>query len=455
MKRSLVCMALVGALASVTGCGDDGSTPMGGDPTLLAAIPADGYTGRSVDVVLVGEDTGWADGATVDFGEGVTVDSTEVIGTGAILASVTIAKDAAIGTRDVTVTGADGSTALMSGFELKAPISFDVQGTLAQGSITIVNVTNEDVAHPFDATQTGDGLFTPISFPNFSAVAPTGMTAIVSTVSPFSAELILLTDVTAPTGSSTLEVRSGANDKLSSLSSVDVTARTAMDLTAGTPATGNITTAFDTVLYKLTPAEFSLLDFAVTTTNADASPAIALLPASGSFDDMISFSDVVSTVGDAEYYAVIWENAGTAPFDYSLSAAATAASHSAEAEANDTFDAAQTTGSLPYVVTDANLSSVTDEDWYAVTIAAGDAGKALHVKTLPGQSQTDTVIEVFDTDGSTSLGGPSDDQGYHEDWISDALPAAGTYYVKVSASVDFFDPTYKDYQVLIELTAAP
>ncbi len=242
---------------------------------------------------------------------------------------------------------------------------------------------------------------------------------------------------------------------LSSLASVNVAARTAMDLTAGTPATGNITTAFDTVLYKLTPADFSLLDFAVTTTNADAGPAIALLPASGSFDDMISFSDVISTVGDGDYYAIIWENAGTNPFDYSLSAAATAASHSAEAEANDTFDAAQTTGSLPYVVTDANLSSVTDEDWYAVTIAAGDAGKALHVKTLPGQSTTDTVVEVFDTDGSTSLGGPSDDSDYHEDWVSDALPAAGTYFVKVSASVDFFDPTYKDYQVLIELTDAP
>ncbi len=453
MKSSLIGLVLVGALAGATGCGDDGAPA--GDPTLLAAIPADGFTGRSVNVVLVGEDTGWIDGATADFGDGVTVESTEVIGTGALLATVSIAKDAALGARDVTVTGADGSTALMSGFELKSPISLDVQGTLAQGSATLVTITNDDMAHPFDPTTTGDGLFTPISYTNFDAILPDGMSAVISTVSPFSAELVVLTDVNATVGAVNLEVKTGSSELLSSVGSLDVTARTPMDLTSGTPATGNVTDAFDSMLYKLTPAEFSRLNFAITTTSMDAGPRIALLPASGSFDDLISFRNAVTTVGDGVFYAVVWENAGIAPYDFSLSADVAAASHAAEAEANDDFGTAQAVASLPGVVTDANLSSVDDEDWYAVTIAAGDAGKALHVVTLPGSPSTDTVVEVFDTDGTTTLGGPSDDLGVHEDWVSDALPSAGTYYVKVSASVDFFNPSFKDYQVLIELTNPP
>jgi hypothetical protein len=48
----------------------------------------------------------------------------------------------------------------------------------------------------------------------------------------------------------------------------------------------------------------------------------------------------------------------------------------------------------------------------------------------------DTVVQVFvGSCGSlVSLGGESDDQDYSENWLSTPIPAAGTFWVKVSYS---------------------
>ena len=65
----------------------------------------------------------------------------------------------------------------------------------------------------------------------------------------------------------------------------------------------------------------------------------------------------------------------------------------------------------------------------------GDIGKSVHAITTPGDSDTDTVVEVFSGPcPGVTLGGPSSDILYHEDWISAPIEAAGTVYVKVSYS---------------------
>lgn len=445
--KKLVGSLMVAALALGAAC----SSSDEGDPTLLAAFPNGGFAGRTLEVVLVGEDTGWIDGANPDFGDGVTVDSVEVVGTGALLATITIAADAAAGPRTVTVTGEGASAELMNAFMIDTPIDITAQGSVAQGSASVVTITNKDESAPFDATRTGDGLFEPIAYPNFQVDVPAGFQAVVSSVQPNSAEIVLLVDVNTPAGPAALTVQSGE----SSLGSIEVAARTAMSLTSGTPATGTVSQAFDSVLYELTPAQFSLLSLTISTTSESAGPAIALLPASGSFADLIQFSDQVKTIGDAKLYAVVWENSGEAGYDYTLDALATAATQVVEATTdNNTSANAQAVAALPGVVTGASLTSGDDEDWFEVTITAGDVGKAIHVTTMDSVGGTDTVVEVFGSNGTTTVGGPSGDEDYHEDWTTPALAAAGTYYVKISAS-EYFDEMYTDYEAVIELVTPP
>ena len=81
------------------------------------------------------------------------------------------------------------------------------------------------------------------------------------------------------------------------------------------------------------------------------------------------------------------------------------------------------------------------------------ASTRFHVVTQPGDAYTDTWVEVFRGDTTTSLGGPSDDNGGHEDWFSDAIPAVGDYYVKVynSRYVTVFNAAYRHYDLLVTL----
>lgn len=442
-NSNVLCAAL---LLAVCGCGG------GGDSELLAAIPDTGFAGRTTDVVLVANDTGWGADTTADFGEGVTVNSVEVLGDGAMVANITLADDAALGPRDISV----GGEMLEAGFTVASAFQIETQGTIAQGSLAVISITNLDVANPFDITTTGDGFFTPIEYVNFSATMADGHDTLINFVEPYSAELIILTDVDAAEGPAMVDVASGpSGEEVHTLGEVTVSARSATVLSAGTPATGTISTAFDSVLYELTPAQFSLLSFALTTTSETAAPAVALLPASGSFDDLIRFSANAQIPGDGKLYAVVWENRGSAPYDFTLAADAQAATQQPEAEANDDSDSAQPVGAVPSVVTAGSLSSVTDEDWYAVAVPAGNNGKGLHVVTMAGDPGTDTIVEIFAPNGTNSLGGPSDDFGVHEDWTSTALGGPGTYFVKVTASADFFDPSSNNYDLLIEIVDEP
>ena len=101
------------------------------------------------------------------------------------------------------------------------------------------------------------------------------------------------------------------------------------------------------------------------------------------------------------------------------------------------------------VVVGFSASGDADEDWFALTAAAADVGKVVHVITSAGDPNTDTIADVFASDCTTSLGGPSDDSEFHSDFKSSPIPAAGTYFVKVAASPD--GTTGKFYNVSIAL----
>jgi hypothetical protein len=94
--------------------------------------------------------------------------------------------------------------------------------------------------------------------------------------------------------------------------------------------------------------------------------------------------------------------------------------------------------SLPAALPGLQLPTVADVDWFMFPVGGADVGKLVHVVTTgSGNPACDTVVEVFT--GSSclalvSLGGPSNDVDYSENWLSSAIPALGQIWVKVSYS---------------------
>ena len=59
--------------------------------------------------------SGFRDGLTVSFGDGITVDSVALAGSTEFSADITIAADAVLGPRDITVTNSDGQVGVGAG----------------------------------------------------------------------------------------------------------------------------------------------------------------------------------------------------------------------------------------------------------------------------------------------------------------------------------------------------
>ena len=69
---------------------------------------------------------------------------------------------------------------------------------------------------------------------------------------------------------------------------------------------------------------------------------------------------------------------------------------------------------------------------------------------MPGDAACDTIVAAYESDGTTLLGRlDSDDSGYHEDHLSGAITAAGTYYIKVWANGQYWSSTATNYQLML------
>lgn len=470
-KLGLLACAIVGAAVAACG-GSDGATgpagpagsagPQGSsgteNPSVSGVTPGKAFLARKLDVTVSGYGTSWSSTTTIDFGAGIKVNSITVASPTALVANITVDKTATPGARDVTVTDGTNKEVYKGAFNLQPPSTVTTQGTLAQGSIVSAHVTDKDLSTPFDTTSTGDGLFTPISYTNLNVSGVMGASADVASANFFGLDLTMLVDVTAPTTAQTLTITSGpageaTDDEFPMPGAIKFAARTPVMLTSGTMANGTIAKPLDSVLYQFTPgASLSIVDIVAASNDVNASPSVALLPKSGKFADLVSFSakpTLVTTNADP-YYAIYWDNTGTTGA-FSVLATSTAATGANETEPNNTFATAQTAASLPFVLQGATLSSATDEDWVKYTAVAGDVGKKFHVQTVPGDKKTDTVVQIFSADGTTSFAGPSADTTYHENLVSGAITTAGVYYIKFSASAQGYSSAHKDYVGIIRL----
>lgn len=439
MRRLPILVLLVGA----TACG-------GTDPSASGVYPSAGFLGRKVRVEISGDATEWGASSKVNFGEGVTVESVSVASPTALFADITIADTAPVGLRDVVVTGGDNVT-LKQAFEIESPITVSIRGSAAQGGVAVLDVVNHDFDTPFDTTSTGDGFLSPLVFTGLDATAGNGVRVQVENVTPYgmSATLLIDTDaqsgplklVSGPTGTTQTSFPLGAD--------LTIAARTAMPLTAGTNATATSTKPMESFLYEFTPAAFPALARFQVSTTGDGSPGIAVLPASGHFADLLGARadqrQIATTPG--KFYAVLYDLSGETGA-YTIRAGSAMLNVAADTEPTNNTQATATTCAMPCLVKNATLASDTDQDWFVFTAAAGDVGKKVHVITQPGDAKTDTQVEVFA--GATTLRGPSDDNDYHEDWLSNAITAAGPISTKIYAS-SMFDETYKAYDALIYL----
>jgi len=434
-----------------------GSLACGGDDvasSISGVIPGEVFVGRSAEVLIVGNNTSWSEGVSVSFGEGVTIGDTTVASPTALMVSVTADETATLGTRDVVVTQDGEELAFAGAFELSSPVKIaSVQGQIAQGSISVIKVQNLDFANPFDTTTTGDGLFTPIEYVNVQVHAGNA-DALIQYVEPYTMEILLLTDVTATAGAVDLEVLSGPVGQEQSFKlpgAFEVAAREPIALGAGEPVNGTIDEPYQTLVYAVTPSELSIVTAYTFADSQIASPAFALLPASGSFAELQGFGPVARFVSDEPHYLVYWDNTGATGYSFQIGADHNVVKSAlTQSEPNDGIPDAQEAAELPAVLQGATLSDLDDQDWIRITVTEADVGKAVHVFTF-GDPTCDTVVDVTRGNGE-SLGQPSSDQNYHEDFVSEVIDEPGDYYVKIYASdAGFFDPGAPNYTAAIEL----
>jgi hypothetical protein len=433
------------------GCADGtGGRPDAGDDTeasISGVIPGEVFVGRDADLLIIGSNTSWADGVSVDLGRGVTVNGVSVASPTALLVKVSADATATLGARDVRVD----DLAYAAGFELLTPLQLNVQGVIAQGSLSFVRVTNLDLATPFDTTIGSDG-----GFPNIQIKAGEGTSAQVEAVEPYSIEMLFLVDVDAATGPQDLEVLSGPPGLELAFrfpGAFDMIQRQPMPLTSGLPSASSVDEPFESLLYSIAPDERSLLLAGAVAQSAEASPRVALLPASGSFDDLIIFGPTARVVADELHYIIYWDNAGVSGYDFELNAqAATLAASLPEGEPNDVRGQAALVAATPAAMEEASLLALNDEDWVRFDLTADDLrdGKIIHAITFGDDPLTDTIVTVFRGTTELAASGDSDDFGVMDEVSTAPVTTAGTYYVRVTAS-PFLDLAHTGYSVAVLL----
>lgn len=428
----------------VTGATGPTGTFEGGS-SIAAVVPDSVFVGRSYWVTIAGFNTMWVTDPSpnfqVTFCAGVTVDQPNIIVASptALLVPITVSSSAALGTCDVTVVTDGEPLTYADAFELKSPLAITgYLGSFAQGGMAMLWLQNLDFSTPFDTTTDANG-----NYPFIDFAAMPGASAIAIDVQPFSMTVEILTDVSAAAGDKNLGFISGVAGAEATFvlpEAFTVTARTATALVSGTPITATYANAMDTYLYVFTPpAGDTKVSFSITDESALADTFFAVLPSSGKWADVIDYAYNWTwwTYGTNPFYVVVWDTTGEEGYEYTVRA-------DTDLETtNNTCDTA-TALTPPTTVVGQTLDSETDEDWFKVTTGAGDAGKFMRLRTFPGDTTVDTVIEVFTgACASPTSFAISEDLAYFDSLLTPAVAAATTYYIKISnSSYGYFDAGY-------------
>lgn len=452
-------LALTALAASVVACDGEGATgpagPAGvpgdpgdqgnpgdkgdaapGEPSINGITPHIAYLERSIEVTISGFGTEFTN-PTVDFGAGITVDNVTVASGTGIVATVTIDPGAALGTRDVIVSESGTDFTYADAFTVREPLLYTpIIGTPDQGGLVLARIDLLDTSMPFDTS--GGGYF---------VTGSEAGGALLQDLSPFSAEAFYFVDVTS-TGDADVLVDSGLTIPVTSRVRAAITpvARTATVLTAGTTETVTMPMDWGTLLYEIdVPANMVVtIDLTPDSAVEGTFPVFNVLPSSGSYNDarsLLNTGGTFATISDDDgekFYLAVFDAAEIDSYDIDIDVA-TAASDDSD-PTNDVCAGAidlGTQGDVPVSLTNLGILDENDEDWFKITVDASAVGMAIRAITSPGDSDTDTYIEFYQDDCTTPVGAASPDFADHENHASGALPAAGTYYIRVRNSPDF------------------
>lgn len=453
MRRSFAACALPAIAVAFMACGgpsghdaaDAGSVEAApASPSVSGIVPSQVFLARSAQVTISGYATHWTSATKVDFGPGIAVEDLVAASPTALVARVTTTKSTPIGVRDVVVEDGSSRERYAGAFEVVPPVNATFQGTMAQGALARLTLQVLDTSTPLDLTAVRalDGT---ITFPDLALTLPPGVSSLgVSDAQDFEVTFVISVDVDASASRGDLDLVSGPSDSTTEFplpSGVRVTARAAAPLASGVAATGQITSAYDSVLYAFTAPRMAILDFSVTSPPESSPalyPAVALLPSSGHFADLLGFSDQQTAVapGGMPLYAVCWENTGgTGPYSVAVASTDVGAS-AATTPADETPQGAIAVSSFPFVLTGGDLSKQSF-DYLKVTLSQA---ATLRVQTV-GDLDTDTRIAAYQSDAIT-LVGPPIDSGYAAD-ARITLSAAGTYYIEFLQGADYAAPHTK------------
>jgi hypothetical protein len=127
--------------------------------TVTAITPNQGTAGTAVPVTVTG--AGFAAGATLDLGAGITVSTLTVVSATQLTATLTLAAGASLGARSVTVSNAGGgSGTLAGGFTVGAPLTVAsiTPNQAAPGTAVPVTITGAGFAAGATVTLSGSGV---------------------------------------------------------------------------------------------------------------------------------------------------------------------------------------------------------------------------------------------------------------------------------------------------------
>jgi len=437
LRASLLLPALFAAA-----CGDDDNS--GGDAA--GVFPDEGFVGRTLRVEVTGDTTDWDAASRLNFGDGITVGTIEVVSPSALQADITIAPTAAVGAYDVTVTDGGDTFTLAGAFNLVAPNKIEALD-FAQGGLGQISITNLDLLNPFDTTTDPDtGEFVNLTI----ASADPSVALFVADVTSDTIILSAQIDVTATTtGAITVTSTTEGAATVTLTGPVAVTARAAQVITPGTPAT--FTMAGNGSLLEVTATQAGLLNLTLTTadTALASGPAFAVLPASGKFSELLvihqNFGDTnldaailnqIVQPGD-KFYLVALEQGFFGGPGYVAEFNATEISLTGVTAVTDTGvnnatnQAQALTG--PIARFDGVLTDADDVDCFKISTTA--ANQKIHVYTTDDDTNTDTIVSIFnnDTGAATSIA-DSTDPDFGEDLVSAALVAPLSRSICVSPS---------------------
>ena len=140
-----VTMTTGAEVAGITG----GFTVLAGVPGVVSAAPASGQAGATVNVTVTGQFTTFQQGfSSVSFGSGITVNFVTVNSTTQLIANITIAANASVGSRTISVATNSENVNLSNGFNV-------TPGT------PVITVINPNIGSPSaSVTVTITGLYT-------------------------------------------------------------------------------------------------------------------------------------------------------------------------------------------------------------------------------------------------------------------------------------------------------